>query len=63
MAVVIINAASRMRGLRARLSELEQRPAATREVAVIPEQVVETLAEIAARAEALAAKVEERTGT
>ena len=42
-----------MRGLRAR-------PAATREVAVIPPEVFETLAEIAARAEAMAAKVEEQ---
>ena len=49
-----------MRGLRARVTELEARPAATREVAVIPPEVFETLAEIAARAEAMAAKVEEQ---
>ncbi len=48
------------RTLRARVAELEARPVATRDVAVIPPQVIETLAEIAARAEAMAAKVEER---
>lgn len=49
--------------LRARIAELEGRPepAPQRiEVPVIPPQVSETLAEIAARAEALAARVEER---
>lgn len=49
--------------LRARIAELEGRPepAPLRiEVPVIPPQVSETLAEIAARAEALAARVEER---
>jgi len=46
--------------LRARVAELEARPIATRDVAVIPPQVIESLAEIAARAEAMAAKVEER---
>lgn len=49
-----------LRGLRARVTELEARPIATRDVAVIPPQVVETLAEIAARAEAMAAQVEEQ---
>ena len=49
-----------IRTLRARVIELEARPIATRDVAVIPPQVVETLAEIAARAEAMAARVEER---
>ena len=49
-----------IRTLRARVTELEARPIATRDVAVIPPQVVETLAEIAARAEAMAARVEER---
>jgi cell division protein ZapA len=49
-----------IRSLRTRLTELEARPVVTRDVAVIPPQVVETLAEIAARAEALAARVEER---
>lgn len=49
-----------MRGLRARLAELEARPATTRDVAVIPGEVIETLAEIAARAEAMAARVEEQ---
>jgi cell division protein ZapA len=49
-----------LRNLRARVAELEARPVGTRDVAVMPPQVVETLAEIAARAEAMAAKVEER---
>jgi cell division protein ZapA len=49
-----------LRGLRARVAELEARPATTRDVAVIPPQVAETLAEIAARAEALAARLDER---
>jgi cell division protein ZapA len=49
-----------LRTLRAKLAELESRPAATRDVAVIPQQVVETLAEIAARAEAMAARIEEK---
>jgi len=49
-----------LRTLRAKLAELEARPAATRDVAVIPQQVVETLAEIAARAEAMAARIEEK---
>ncbi|OYW52672.1 MAG: cell division protein ZapA [Rhodobacterales bacterium 12-65-15] len=49
-----------MRSLRARLAELEARPVDTRDVAVIPQEVVETLAEIAARAEAMAARVEEQ---
>jgi cell division protein ZapA len=49
-----------LRALRARVAELEARPVATRDVAVIPTQVAETLAEIAARAEAMAARVEEQ---
>lgn len=49
-----------MRTLRARLAELEARPAGTHGVAVIPQDVLETLAEIAARAEAMAARVEEQ---
>jgi cell division protein ZapA len=48
-----------LRGLRARVAELEARPAATRDVAIIPKHVVETLAEIAARAEAVAARLED----
>jgi cell division protein ZapA len=51
-----------LRGLRAKVAEYESRPVATRDVAVIPPLVVETLAEIAARAEAMAAKVEEKAG-
>lgn len=52
-----------LRQLKARLAELEARPApeAQRiEVPVIPPQVAETLAELAARAEALAARAEEK---
>jgi len=48
------------RQLKDRIAELEARPVATRDVAVIPTQVVEVMAEIAARAEAMAARVEER---
>lgn len=51
------------RQLKARLAEIEARPVPEREkmeVPVVPVQVVETLAEIAARAEALAARVEEQ---
>jgi cell division protein ZapA len=48
-----------LRGLRARVAELEARPASTRDVAVIPTQVIETLAEIAARAEAVAARMDD----
>ena len=50
------------RQLKARLAEMEGRPAPEREkleVPVIPPQVAETLAELAARAEALADKLEE----
>lgn len=50
-----------LRSLRARVAELEARPVATRDVAVMPQGVVETLAEIAARAEALADRVDEKT--
>ena len=52
------------RTLKLKLAELEGRAAAPREkieVAVIPPEVTETLAELAARAEALAAAIEERT--
>ncbi len=51
-----------IRQLKARLAELEARPAPAAqkvEVPVIPPQVSETLAEIAARAEALAVRLEE----
>ncbi len=51
------------RTLKARLAEVEARPAAPRErveVPVIPASIKETLIELAARAEALAAQVEER---
>ena len=49
-----------IRGLKARLVELESRPDTRVEVPVIPPQVEETLAEIAARAEAMAARIEEK---
>lgn len=53
------------RGLKARLTEMEARPAPVAErveVPVIPSTLKETLAELAARAEAVAAQVEERAG-
>ena len=52
-----------LRQHKARLAELESRPAPEPqrvEVPVIPPQVAETLAEIAARAESLAARAEEK---
>jgi cell division protein ZapA len=51
-----------LRVLRAKLAELEGKAPVTArvEVAVIPPAMVETLAELAARAEAMAAMVEER---
>lgn len=49
-----------LRTLKLRMAELEARPAVTRDVAVIPPQVVDRLSDLAARAEALAAKAEER---
>ncbi|WP_022703505.1 cell division protein ZapA [Pseudorhodobacter ferrugineus] len=52
-----------LRVLKARVEELENQPVPEPvkiEVAVIPPQIPETLAEIAARAEALAAKVEDK---
>ncbi|MFN7223707.1 MAG: cell division protein ZapA [Paracoccaceae bacterium] len=53
------------RQLKAKLAALESRPvpqAEKLEVPVIPPQVYETMAEIAARAEALADRIEERAG-
>ena len=53
------------RQLKAKLAEMEGRPVPERqtlEVPVIPAQVTETLAELAARAEALADRLEERHG-
>lgn len=54
-----------LRVLRAKLAELEGvAPVAERvEVAVIPHAIVETLAEVAARAEAMAAMIEERAAS
>lgn len=51
-----------IRTLKNRIAELESRPETRVEVPVIPPQVTDTLAEIAARAEALAARVADRTG-
>lgn len=53
-----------LRALKARLAELEARPVPEPlrvEVPVIPPRVSETLAEIAARTEALAADIEEKS--
>jgi len=52
--------------LQAKLTELEDRTAPEPErleVPVVPAEVTETLAELAARAEAVAAQVEDKTGT
>lgn len=50
---------SEIAGLRARLSEAENRPATERPVPVPPPGLAEGLAELAARAEALAERLEE----
>jgi cell division protein ZapA len=50
------------RALKARVADLEARPLPSREVLTIPNEVIETLAELAARAEAIAETVEERLG-
>lgn len=44
------------------LTEMRDRPVVTEPVAVIPPQIFETMAELAARAEALAAEVDEKVG-
>ena len=52
-----------LRGVKAKLSEAEARPVPEPrlvEVPVVPVEVTETLAELAARAEAMAARVEEQ---
>ncbi len=51
-----------LRVLKDQMAEIEAQPAQRVEVPVVPSAVTETLAEIAARAEALAAQVEERAG-
>lgn len=48
------------RALKARLTEMENRPVAAHEVPTVPKEVLDTLAELAARAEAMADTVEER---
>lgn len=53
-----------LRGLKLKLAEIEARPPPVPqriEVAVMPPHLPETLAEIAARAEALAARIEEQS--
>ena len=55
-------AEARMAQLQAQIDELQSRPAETREVPVVPPEVTDTLAELAARAEALAEEVERRAG-
>ena len=57
------NAEDELRVLKVRIADLEGRPTLPRErieVPVVPQEVTETLAELAARAEALAAAIEER---
>lgn len=49
-----------LRKLKARMAEIEGRPPARVEVPVIPAGVTESMAELAARAEALAAQAEDR---
>ena len=52
-----------LRTLKARVAEMDARPAAAKErveVPVVPQEVTDSLAEIAARAEALAARIEEK---
>ena len=52
-----------LRGVKSKLAEVESRPVPERavvEVPVVPAEVTETLAELAARAEAMAARIEEQ---
>ncbi len=52
-----------LRQLKAKVAEADAKPAAARdriEVPVVPQEVTDSLAEIAARAEALAARLEEK---
>ena len=51
-------AESQMAELRAKIDTLESRPATRVEVPVVPTEVTDTLAEIAARAESLAEQIE-----
>ncbi len=55
-------AESRMTGIQAELETLKAAPPEMVEVPVIPDAITDTLAEIAARAEAMAASVEEKAG-
>jgi cell division protein ZapA len=52
-----------LRQLKVKVAEMDARPTAARErveVPVVPQEVTDSLAEIAARAEALAARIEEK---
>ena len=51
-----------MAGLQAQIDQLQDRPAERVEVPVVPSEVTDTLAEIAARAEALADQVDAKAG-
>lgn len=52
----------KMAALQAQIDQLQDRPAARVEVPVVPSEVTDTLAEIAARAEALADQVNAKAG-
>ena len=55
-------AEGQMAGLQAQIDQLQDRPAERVEVPVVPTEVTDTLAEIAARAEALADQVDAKAG-
>lgn len=55
-------AEARLGQLQGQIDQLQSRPADRVEVPVVPSEVTETLAELAARAEALADEVERRAG-
>ncbi|MEY1555701.1 cell division protein ZapA [Yoonia sp. R2331] len=55
-------AETRMAGLQAQIDQLQSRQPEKVEVPVVPAEITDTLAEIAARAEALADQVEQKAG-
>ena len=55
-------AETQMAQMRAKIEELQERPAKQVEVPVIPNDVTDAMAELAAQAEAIAAEVEKRAG-
>ncbi len=55
-------AETRMAGLQAQIDQLQSRQPEKVEVPVVPSEITDTLAEIAARAEALADQVEQKAG-